>query len=253
MTDKKVYDKNVCPAGIRNTMGVRTVLLKIPPIRWLAALTRGMRKRTHDSWQSHRPAPSTEELAKHYSSEEYLAHKRDRFELREEYIALLRQTIGEGKKVADFGCARGLVTREIQKFSKEIFGIDFSPAFIEEAKKNLGEEFVLQADLCNLPDSVPKDFDAIWCSEVIEHVRNPEKLFQSAHGILKENGRFIVTFPPGDFTGRNPNWDNIDKHLWCFTKDGLAKIASKWFDVENFIPYDDAAGQVLTFKKKTNS
>lgn len=231
-------------------MGIKSVLIKIPPVRWLAAITRGPRNKFRTWKKSRKPLPSAEELMNHYSSPEYLAHKRDRFELAEEYIALIRKDIGDGHKVADFGCARGLVTREIQKFSRSVMGIDFSKAFLEFARKNIGEENVIQSDLCALPPAVPKDFEVIWCSEVIEHVQQPEKLFQSAHSVLVPKGKFIVTFPPADYTGKNPDWDDIDKHLWCFTKDGIEKIASPWFSVENYVAPGDAVGQRITFIKK---
>ena len=111
-------------------------------------------------------------------------------------------------------------------------GIDFSPVFVDQAKRNLGEKNVLQGDVCDLPDTLPRDFDLIWCVEVIEHVKEPSKLLRNAAEHLVDGGRFVLTFPQARFTGKNPEWKNIDRHLWCFEKTGILQLTEPFFIFE---------------------
>jgi 2-polyprenyl-3-methyl-5-hydroxy-6-metoxy-1,4-benzoquinol methylase len=159
-------------------------------------------------------------------------HKKDRNSMSEEWKKWIREIVGENKKVLDFGCARGLLSREMLPYSKRVMGMDFSPVFVQQAKNNLGKDNVILGDVCNPPDSLPKDFDVVWCIEVIEHVLEPAKLIQQAAEHLTESGRLVLTFPKSKFTGRNPNRKDIDRHLWCFDEAGIMELTEPYFVFE---------------------
>jgi len=94
------------------------------------------------------------------------------------------------------GCGEGYIENQIHKYRK-FFMVDLSKTAIKKAKVNLKHmpnlEF-LQADLEKLPFPKAK-FDKIECSEVIEHVWEPEKMLNEFHRVLKNNGSLVISFP----------------------------------------------------------
>ena len=174
--------------------------------------------------------PSKNALIEHYSSNTYQTHKKDRQEISDEWKRYIYEIVGENKKVLDFGCARGLLSKEMIPYSKMVVGIDFSPEFIEQAKKNLGKENAILGDVCDPPDFLPKDFDVVWCVEVIEHVMEPKKMIKAAAKHLADDGRLVLTFPKSKFTGKNPEWKNIDRHLWSFDENGIIELTEPFFN-----------------------
>jgi ubiquinone/menaquinone biosynthesis C-methylase UbiE len=84
-------------------------------------------------------------------------------------------------------------------------GIDINAGEIKTSNLRKAELFdeqqyypqFLKGDAENLSLLKPASFDFIICSEVLEHLRHPEKTLSSLYCILKQNGLFIVTVPNG--------------------------------------------------------
>jgi SAM-dependent methyltransferase len=176
--------------------------------------------------------PSNNKLADHYSSEAYQNHKSDRYNVSDEWKIWIQRVVGKNKKVLDFGCGRGLMGKEMIPYSKRVIGLDFCPEFIRQAKQNLGEANAILGDVMDPPACLPEDFDVVWCVEVIEHVLEPAKLIQAAADHLAGDGRLVLTFPESRYTGKNPEWKNIDRHLWCFDEKGILKLTEAAFSFE---------------------
>ena len=75
-------------------------------------------------------------------------------------------------------------------------------------------------DLCNKSDSSPEDekFDAIICTEVLEHTLNPFKAVDELYRMLKPGGYVYVT-TPFNFRIHGPSPD-----AWRFTRAGLVEL-----------------------------
>ncbi len=72
--------------------------------------------------------------------------------------------------------------REALRFAQEEF-----------ARRGL-ETLTVEASAYTLPFPI-ETFDAVVCSDVIEHVRSPERLLAEAARVLRPGGRFVLTTP----------------------------------------------------------
>ena len=120
---------------------------------------------------------------------------------------LLKNTKG---KILVIGCGSKNDMGIINKNCNGI-GIDISKTAIERSKKMYPQfdYYVMNALDLKFEDN---SFDAIVCSEVIEHVEDEKKLLEEIKRVLKAEGTFVIT---------TPNW-------WSFY--GLArKTAERLF------------------------
>lgn len=102
-------------------------------------------------------------------------------------------------KILDLGCGRGWMAPFLSQFGK-VTGIDFSPAGIKLGQEIYGRygNFILadpQSPRLGLPATT--SFDLVVCSEVIEHVPNPEDLLKQIKAFLLPEGWCIATTPNG--------------------------------------------------------
>lgn len=108
----------------------------------------------------------------------------------------IRELVGEVKgDFLDVGCASGLLTGKIAGQGKEKgWGIDSNPEFIRYAKKKHPHlQFqVTSAEKLPFPH---KKFNFVLCSEVLEHVVNPEKVLTECHRVLKKGGKLYLIVP----------------------------------------------------------
>lgn len=100
-----------------------------------------------------------------------------------------------GKKVIDVGCGDGALAGCLAKMGAEVTGVEPEKTGRELAKMaferhSLDGTFVEK--LTNLDDN---SFDVAVCSDVIEHVREPEQLLHAIRRVLKPGGMAIVTTP----------------------------------------------------------
>ncbi|AMN43471.1 class I SAM-dependent methyltransferase [Rhodoplanes sp. Z2-YC6860] len=115
-------------------------------------------------------------------------------------VAALRANgIGKSSRVLDVGCGDAALTGLIAtEFGAQVEGIDTTPLSIdlaksEFAKRSLKGEFRL-IDGYKYP--YPADsFDAVVCSDVIEHVAMPDLMLREMWRVLKPSGVLVVTTP----------------------------------------------------------
>ena len=145
------------------------------------------------------------------------------------YDHLLPLLPTEGR-LLDAGCGIGVLLRWIhERYPKlELCGVDFSPVGVE---RTCGYGFdAKHAILPNVPHP-DEHFDAIVCTEVMEHLDDPVAAARSFHRMLKRDGRLVISVP----NGMGP--DFCDEHVQDFTADSLrACLEAGGFDVQSVQP-----------------
>lgn len=117
--------------------------------------------------------------------------------------------------VLDLGCGPGNLLPLIH--AQRVVGLDPSDTLIEQAKKRVGHLPHIEL-IKGFAEKLPfKDgsFDRIVCSEVMEHVRNPEIVLKEMKRVAKPEARIVITVP--------------NEKLINFTKKWILKLGlKKW-------------------------
>lgn len=134
--------------------------------------------------------------------------------------------------VLEVGCGDASFTTELAKYSTAVTALDLSAGQIAlNATRFPGINFLQHDVAARLPfDS--GEFEAVWCSEVLEHLFDPALALREMHRVLRRGGRLLVTVP---YHGRVKNvlialfkWDQhftpSNPHLRFFTNRTLARI-----------------------------
>lgn len=103
-------------------------------------------------------------------------------------------------RLLDVGCRDGTLTRHFAQTVDQIVGIDIDPTAIAAAKARIssGEFFTLDisGDWSVFP---AESFDAVLCSEVLEHVYYPGRVCEQIKRVLAPGGIFIGSVPNAFF------------------------------------------------------
>lgn len=106
----------------------------------------------------------------------------------------MREGLGDlrGKRVLEYGCGSGWITRDLARMGAEVFAFDISSQAIENTKRTLASEGLL--DRCSLAvmpaESLtyePDFFDIAVGFAIIHHLDLPKALAQ-LHRVLKAGG-----------------------------------------------------------------
>ncbi len=188
-------------------------------------------------------------------------------------VASIRNQIPPGGEILDIGCGNGIITRAIGTLGYQVLGMDISEKTIQQATadNNLPNvHFKVSAPGEWKTESVK--YDAVICSEVLEHLERPEELLKIIHRSLKNEGLLVVTVPNGigprellvtrpvQYLQRNSGWlwKRLSKikssmgytgvtvqssaddlfHIWFFTQKSLVQLATlTGFTIETIKPF----------------
>ncbi len=113
-------------------------------------------------------------------------------------INALKSNLPQGAEVLDVGCGNGVISRSLGKEGFKVKGIDISEKAIEKARQ-LNTLSHVTFDVVSAERLVADGhrYHAIICSEVLEHLHNPEQLLKVLYQTLHDDGILIVTVPNG--------------------------------------------------------
>lgn len=113
-------------------------------------------------------------------------------------INALNSKLTKGAEILDVGCGNGVISRSLGQHGFRVKGIDISEKAIEKAR-SLNTLSNVNFDVVSAEQLVANGhrYQAVICSEVLEHLNDPGKLLKVLHESLDENGILIVTVPNG--------------------------------------------------------
>lgn len=105
-----------------------------------------------------------------------------------QHADLVKEWLKHEGNILDVGAGDGLITHLIKAV-----GIDNNPTAVKLAQEK-GVPVSL-ASIYLLPFE-EKQFDAVYCGDVIEHLQFPEKAIEQIIWVLKPGGRLYIVTPP---------------------------------------------------------
>lgn len=140
-----------------------------------------------------------EAVAEHYPEED-LVYRALRGIVRQKFVLHhMKQLNG---RLLDLGCNRGSYSSLYR--NGPTMGIDISHTVLRAAAARVPKAFFVQADAQRLSCLRPATFDAILCTEVLEHVLKPERVIASCHSLLRPGGKLLLTTP--NYSRERPTW-----------------------------------------------
>jgi ubiquinone/menaquinone biosynthesis C-methylase UbiE len=102
--------------------------------------------------------------------------------------------VSRGGRILDIGCGDGRFLRFCQQVAPEAACVGTDISWVRAVRTSKGGLDVLQSDGEMLPVR-SRSFDLALLVEVIEHVRNPERVLAEVTRVLKPDGRLVLTTP----------------------------------------------------------
>ena len=146
-------------------------------------------------------------------SEDFVFAGPERAELFRRYVG------GPGRRVLDLGCRYGALTRAYLA-GNDVVGVDVDrDALAETAKLGIETRWADVDEPLPFPD---ESFDTVVAGELLEHVRDPERLVAEVRRVLRRGGTFVGSVPNAFrlknrlrfLLGRAPEDDPTHLHMY---------------------------------------
>lgn len=142
------------------------------------------------------------------------------------------------RSILDVGCGEGFILEKLResKIGEELVGIDFSKDAIQIGKGLHPKLSLKVGSIYDIPFK-PNSFDLVICSEVLEHLENPEKALLELERVTKKNCIISVPHEPwfmlaNLLRGKNiSRWGNDIEHIQHWSRSGIHSMVGKYFYV----------------------
>jgi ubiquinone/menaquinone biosynthesis C-methylase UbiE len=140
-------------------------------------------------------------------------------------VNLLKENNRDGMRLLDLGSGQGdfLVRAARELPTAELAGFELSQVGVEITRRKVPRATVISANLFSPPEEIRKF--AGWancavCSEVLEHVDDPEAFLKAASEYLAPGAKIFITVPGGPMSA----FDRHIGHRQHFTRDSIAAV-----------------------------
>jgi SAM-dependent methyltransferase len=148
---------------------------------------------------------------------------------RELRTQFLLARVNRGDRVLDLGCGDGWMTAELARAGAAPTGVEVAQAAVDRAR---GRHPELDLRLAPLDGPLPiKDsaYDAVWASEVIEHVADTARWLSEIRRVLRPGGRLLLTTPNHSrlrllVAGIEPYSEPLGDHLHLYSTSSLRGV-----------------------------
>lgn len=154
-------------------------------------------------------------------------------------LSLLAGMVASGTRVLDVGIGGGALGAFLRQSKGCVLdGVTYNAEEAELAGAHYRAVHVADLDQHSLSELLANDgYDYIICADVLEHLRDPGRVLDVAHSLLKDNGRLLISVPNvaylgliaellgGEFRYRHEGL--LDKtHVRFFTRNSLLSFLS---------------------------
>jgi len=102
--------------------------------------------------------------------------------------------INNNQIILDVGCATGYLGASAKKNGNSVYGIEISEIAIEKAREVL--DGVVEGNIEEMEIPYPEEyFDIIICSDVLEHLFDPQEVLLKLRRHLKKSGKLMISVP----------------------------------------------------------
>jgi len=151
------------------------------------------------------------------------------FSKKKEKIILKNFSKREKINLLDVGCGSGVFLESLKSKRIKKSGLEINSQGIELCKKkgfNIYEKNIIDTDFED------EKFDAITMWHVLEHLPNPQEIFQKIREILSDDGVLIFQIPNSDSLGfrcGKEHWFHLDspRHLGLYNKKSIKYLCKK--------------------------
>lgn len=132
------------------------------------------------------------------------------------FLEFLR--LNETDVVLEVGSGLGILANEVARRvpAGEVLGIEFSTEQLARAQVETPNLRFLQGDAHELPFPESR-FDVVYCRYLLEHVRDPQRVLQEMHRVLKPGGRAFAMENDMQMLAFDPDCPHFDALLSQFT------------------------------------
>ena len=121
-------------------------------------------------------------------------------------LSVLTRHIGVGARVLDLGCGSGAIGRFLAArdgaAAGPIDGLTISQEEAQRAATHYRQVEVADLDNCRLADLFAAgSYDAIVCADVLEHIRQGDRVLAECRQLLAPGGRVLLSIPNAAYAG----------------------------------------------------
>ncbi len=109
---------------------------------------------------------------------------------------MMLEMIGSEKRVLEFGCASGYMSRWLAAAGCRVTGVEVDGAMAARAREICDEVIVADLDTRRVVDLLPgAAFDVAVFGDVLEHLRDPWRVLDETRSLLAEGGSVVISIP----------------------------------------------------------
>ncbi|MCX9073315.1 MAG: glycosyltransferase [Candidatus Methanoperedens sp.] len=144
--------------------------------------------------------------------------------------------IGHNKRVLEFGCATGYVSKILEQRGCRVTGIEMDENAAKKASIYCEKIIIADIDIIELKEELKDNkFEVILFGDILEHLKNPKRILLQAKDFLSKDGYIVISIPNVahwsirmDLLFGNFDYQNLglldDSHLRFFTKKSIVSL-----------------------------
>ena len=186
--------------------------------------------------------PDEKEIGRYYESPTYISHSNTNRGIVNRIYHLVRKMMLQKKarlvkrltqlkngKMLDYGAGTGHFARVMVTKGWDVTAIEKSDKARELAAREFGFEMLPTEALAEIKD---KSLDVVTMWHVMEHIQDPDKMWDELHRILNDTGAAVIAVPNSasyDAQKYKEHWAAYDvpRHLWHFTPSTITHWSKK--------------------------